>query len=208
MEQLFCTVVSIVPFVISEEKPGLVPCRFFIEASDTIIPQVLHVSNGHHFVYLDESRGNLQVRDSPTEIAKAIVEDYTGSQLRSSENEKPGLFWVMGKKSALEILNQHKDELKSAKDRQTRWFVQLCKQAEDDWNRYHQHNAVSDFQRKVAELIGWKSEEHEWMNAHTVLTANNCPACGSLVRPELVICPQCRCVLNAEKFKSLQFATV
>jgi uncharacterized protein YqjF (DUF2071 family) len=50
---LGCTVVSIVPFKINEQKPGLIPGIFTIEASDGKNPQVLVVQDARHNVYID-----------------------------------------------------------------------------------------------------------------------------------------------------------
>ena len=205
-EELQCTVVSIVPFDILEEKPGLVAGRYFIPASDGKEPQLLYISRAIHYVYLDETRGSLQVRDAPDEVARSIVEDFTNSQLRISENAKPGIFWKSGSISKETVKTQFKDDLDKARIKQFNWFVELCKLADDDWNRYHLHNCVTDFQRKAAEIIGWRPEEHEWMAARTVLGGNRCPSCQTLVAPNVIVCPSCSCILDHEKYSKLQFA--
>lgn len=207
INRVICTVVSFMPIDISEEKPGLVPPRYFIQASDGQIPSVLHVEDGKHFVYLDESRGHLPVRDSPNEVARSIVEDYVSSQPRIAVDASPGIFWVLGKFSPTEILTKFPAECKLAREQQKRWFASLCQMADDDWNKYHQHTAISTFQRMVAELIGLEPSQHEWMSTTTVLSAEMCPACGTPNKPGLAMCPTCRCVLDPEKFKSLKFAS-
>lgn len=204
---LVCTVVSFVPFRLKEDKPGLVPPYFLIKESDTIDPQVLHIKKALHYVYLDDTRGSLQVRDSPDEVARSVVEDYIGSQLRVDENSRPGLFWVPGKWSAAEVKIKFKDKIAEVLKKQNSWFVQICRLADDDWNKFHQHNVVSDFQRKAAHLIGWRREEHEWMNAKSTEGSKTCPSCSMLNAPNIVVCPSCKCILDPEKYKTLTFAT-
>jgi hypothetical protein len=78
--------------------------------------------------------------------------------------------------------------------------------ADNDWQKYHQHNVISSFQRKAAELIGWTWKEHEWMSPMTTIKSSACPSCGLSVPDGVVICSNCKCVIDSEKFKNLQFA--
>lgn len=204
--ELLCTVISLVPFEISEEKPGLVPGRYVIRASDTFEPQVLHVNKALHYVYLDETRGSLQVRDGPDEVARSIVDDYIVSQLGIEENARPALFWVPGELSVAQVKLQLSDRLSELREIQQNWFVNIARIADNDWARYHQHNVISNFQRKAAQLIGWRPEEHEWMSDKVILKPVKCPSCGNVVEIGTVVCPACRCVLDEEKHKSLTFA--
>lgn len=202
---VICTVVSLVPFELNEFKPGLLPARYCIPASDGREPQVLHIGTARHYVYLDEARGNLPVRDSATEVARSIVEDYITSQLQVTEVARPGLFWVVGKFSAAEVKLQFKDRLIQISKGQNNWLTNICTLADDDWNKYHQHNVVSDFQRKAAQMIGWKPEQHLWMAPLTTTQGFSCPACGNLTSQATVVCLSCKCILDPEKYKTLQF---
>jgi hypothetical protein len=60
--------------------------------------------------------------------------------------------------------------------------------ADNDWNRYHQHNVVSDFQRKCADFIGWSAAQHEWISPMTTVDGLNCPYCGISVPKGLPVC--------------------
>lgn len=204
--QPICTVVSFFPFPLLEEKPGLIPNRFQIPASDTHKPQVLKVTKAMHYVYLDETRGSLQVRDSPDEVARSIVDDFSNAQLGIGEGAKPGLFWVNGDYSAEQIEKEFKQEIVQAKVAQMKWFQAICRIADDDWNKYHQHNVVSDFQRKAAHLIGWKPEEHTWMNARALENSIKCPSCLTVVDGATVLCPTCKRILKPEEYKADQYA--
>jgi hypothetical protein len=200
-------VVSIVPFKISETKPGLVPPLYEIEASVKGEPQILVIGTAIHYVYIDETRGSLQVRDSSAEVARSIVEDYSSAQLEIGDGIYPGLFWIPGEYSAKEIITKFPDQLAAAKIAQHRWFLKLTQLADKDWNRYHQHNVISDFQRRAAEIIGLSADQHDWMNQATTLNSTTCPACNALVKIDAVVCSTCRCILNPEKHKTLSFAT-
>lgn len=203
-----CTVVSLVPFPIREEKPGLIPSRYFIPASDSIKPRVLVIKPAMHYVYLDETRGNLQVRDASEEVARSIVQDYVNAQLGITEGAAPGLFWVSGAKTVEEVVAMHGEEIILHKGNQKRWFTIICRLADDDWNKYHQHNVISDFQRKAANLIGLNPEDHLWMNPEAAVktATTKCHACLSEVPQGTIVCSVCRCVLDAAKYKTLQFA--
>jgi hypothetical protein len=204
--QPVCTVVSFFPFPLMEEKPGLIPNRFPIPASDTFKPQVLKVTKAMHYVYLDETRGSLQVRDSPDEVARSIVEDFCNAQLGLGEGASPGIFWVNGDFTADEIEKKFPQEVVAVKVKQLKWFQAICRIADDDWNKYHQHNVVSDFQRKAAHLIGWKPEEHAWMNARGLENSIKCPNCTKVLDGSVISCPDCRCIINKEAYEKLTFA--
>lgn len=207
---LYCTVVSIVPFAIKEMKPGLSPNIYEIEAASEEDPQVLHIGTGSHNVYINEDQGSLNVRDTSTEIARSVVEDFCTSQLEYGEGTGPGLFWVIGKLTVDDIRRECKAELLQAKIRQRRWFTKLVEIADRDWEQYHKPNVISGFQRLAAKILKVDPTRHTWLepNVHTGIDLVNCKACTSPIRPEAIICPVCRAVLNPVKFKELQFATV
>jgi hypothetical protein len=150
----------------------------------------------------------LGVRDASDEVARSIVEDFLTSQLGCSDGVHPGLFYVVGEYTAKEIVEKFSDELNQSKTVQQRWFIEICKIADNDWNRHHQHNVISDFQRKAAELLGYRKEDHEWMAPSLVMSSQRCPACNISVSAGVIVCPNCRCVLDKEKYKTFEFAKV
>jgi hypothetical protein len=202
------TVVSLVPFEINEFKPGLFPPKFEIPKSDMVTPQVIHIGTGVFYVYLDESRGSFPVRTPSEEIARSIVEDYSSAQLSISGDDpiaKPALFWLPGTVDAMEVKVKYMGVCKTYLQYQKQWFLNMCALADDDWKRYQRHTAISDVQRTAASILGWRAEEHPWMSLQVTLESERCPACQMLVSPGVVICPNCKCVLDSEKFKELQF---
>lgn len=206
--ELVCTVVSMLKFELREEKPGLVPPRFYIPAASDKYPlRILHVGKAIHYIYLDETRGSLQARNGPDEVANAIVQDFVTSQLMITEDAVPGIFWVSGKLNANDVATMYPDVLEEAIRKHKNWLLNLARLADNDWRRYRNHNVVSDLQRDAAREIGWKQEEHEWMNAEiaTAIAGPRCIACTSPVTVETIVCPACRCILKPDEYKKLEF---
>jgi hypothetical protein len=201
-----CTVVSIMPIPLESRKPGLIPGLFKLPASDGKEPLCLVVYDSKYNVYIDDTRGSLPVREAADGVARSIVSDFVEGQLGANEGARPGLFWVVGEWTSAQIKDKYSTELLEARIAQQKWFIEICKIADNDWNRYHQHNVISDFQRKAAELLGYTRESHEWMAPHLVMSNQSCPACSQQVPAKVVICPNCHCVLDAEKYKTLVFA--
>jgi hypothetical protein len=197
------TVISFVPFDIDAEKPGLYPPYFHIKASDMKTPEVLHISTAYHFAYLDETRGSLRVANPSDTVARAIVEDYINSQLSVDDNSKPALFWAPERITAAEAKEKFKLDIAKHLQSQKKWFTNVAMLADNDWNRYHQHNVVSDFQRKCAEYIGWTASQHEWISPLTTIEGSRCPYCGISVPKELPICANGH-VVNTKLFREIE----
>jgi hypothetical protein len=183
-----CTVVSFVPFDVKADKPGLYPPYFEIKASDMKTPELLHVGTAYHFTYLDETRGSLRVANPPDTVARAIVDDYIHSQLTATDEAMPALFWVPEKLNALEVKEKFKLEIIKRLESQKKWFTNVAMLADNDWNQYHKHTVVSNFQRKCAQYIGWSSEQHEWLSPMTTIEGSTCPFCGISVSKGLPVC--------------------
>ena len=198
---LDCTVISLVPVLINEEKPGLFPPRFIIPESDGQVPQVLHVFSATHYVYLDEARGMLQVKDPSDVVAKAIVNDFCTSQLGISDTVGPALWWVDEHMTPEDVVERQFQKIQEMKVRQHAWFVNLAKMADDDWTRYHKHVVISDFQRKIANMLGLNPDDHEWMMPLAMQEGktNPCPYCGSAVPIGAVICQICNQIVDYKR---------
>ena len=198
---LDCTVISLVPVMINEEKPGLFPPRFIIPESDGSVPQLLYVYSATHYVYLDEARGMLQVKDPSDVVARAIVNDFCTSQLGTSDTVGPALWWVDEHMTVEQVVEKQFKKIQEMKTRQHAWFVNLAKMADDDWTRYHKHVVISDFQRKIANMLGLNSDDHEWMMPLAMQEGktNPCPYCGSSVPTGAVICQICNQVVDLKK---------
>src|SRR5437867_1071283 len=178
------TIVSILPFDIVEDKPGLIPNRYEIKACKDGTPQVLHVSSAVHYVYIPE-RSPLRIVTPAEELARSLVEDFVNAQIGITPDASPGIWNLLGKLTAQEA--KGKPEYLINLQRHRKWLTNIVKMADDDWTRYHSNQAISDFQRAAAVSLGYNPEQHPWMAPQLMLQSVRCPSCGLAVSPDLVV---------------------
>ena len=196
------TVFSIVPFEIFETKPGLYPGNFRIPAClDDSNPQRLRVGASEHLMVVGGKKEPIRIITPSYLIAESIVRDFLDGQLWTTDVGKPGIAWIQGD---IPDLSEHEDIYKRIKNSQRHWFVQLCKQTDNEWKRQQNSRVVSDQARFAAQALGL---DPDWLRVEEVgLTFTKCPSCATMNDPQNAICSNCRCVLNQEKFKKLVFA--
>lgn len=207
------TIVSIVPFVIEEDKPGIYPGHFVIPASVDESPQFLHVGESIYHVEVDEDR-TVTVKCPPTEMARSLVEDYVKATLAYDERleAQPGIFWMFGKISKMDLMNNNDllERLETAKRQQYNWFKRLIEMADDDWEKTRQHRSISDTQRYAAKAL---KQDRPWIVSldsiakQVVDNSASCPVCKSRISTEAIVCPQCKAILKLEEHKKFQFAS-
>lgn len=205
MSAFKCTVVSFVPFPLREVKPGLIPGVYLMEASDVITPQLLIVDAAKYFVYIDSTRGSLPVETGSDKVAQSICDDFVDGQLAITEFKRPAIFWVPGIIDEATLKQQHKVMCQVKIAGQRSWMIDVCKIADNDWRRYKTHTAISDNQRKFANMLGYKANEHEWMVMDEAINFHNCPVCKSRVDKEAIVCISCRYILNRDKYNPADF---
>jgi len=195
------TLVSLIPFDISECKP-VHPGHFFIPGAKENDIEILVVENVIAFKYIDEYRGTDKISIDSEELARAIVEDYTTSQLAvmPSDGIIPGLFFIPGEHTKLEIKTKYKDIIAEYRTKQVKWFEVLVRMADDDWEKTRQHKVISGIQRYAARFL---NIDRPWLIEPKM---EKCIACRSTVEAEAIICPNCKTVLKPEEFKKLSFA--
>jgi len=204
-EELMATLISVYPFEINENKPGVYPGTFRIPAAKDKV-QSLIIGEAIHFVdRIDQPP--MRIKILPHDLAQSIINDLRESMMGvlPEEGIYPGIFWVPGahRNDTIEML--YSKELEKARASQRRWFENLVRIADDDWSRYHLHVVISDIQRFAAKTLNlqrdWIVEAGEAPLVHT-----NCPACQSVINSQAIVCPQCRAVLNKEKYSQFMFA--
>lgn len=204
------TVVSIVPFAISEYKPGLFPPKYEIPASPSFDePQCLVVAGCHYFVDVpDSAQKSFKVLVNSESLASSIVLDFLESQLARDKNEsaEPGIFFIPERVTPGMLKVQYKGLIEEAKQKQTNWFIKLVKLADDDYEKARRHEVVSDTQRFAARALGL--DKPYLLDLSTVAEAARitCPVCTTKIPAEAIICPTCRAVLNEQKAKQFKFA--
>ena len=196
------TIISLVPFDIEEQKP-VYPGHFFIPGAKEDDIEILVVENVHCFKYIDMDRGTDKVAIDSEELAKAIVEDYVNSQLavRPGDNIAPGLFYIPGEHTKIEVKTKYKDIISSYKKKQVNWFEILVRMADDDWEKTRQHKIISGIQRYAARYLNLN---RPWLIEPQM---TKCIACRNTVETEAIICPTCKAILKPEEYKNLQFAS-
>lgn len=203
------TIISIVPFPISEMKPGIYPGNFDIPASKNFEPEVLVIGDSKYHVSIDENR-SITVKCVAADVAKSIVEDYIVSNLGFSlENGCwPGLTYELGTFTKSEVKSKFAQKLEALKKNQLNWFKKLVEMADDDWEKTHQHKCISDMQRHAARALNL---DRPWIinvtaDSLTKEVLTKCGACRSIISSEAIVCPNCKCILDAVKYKALTFA--
>lgn len=198
-----CTVVSLMPFALREDKVGLSPGEFAIEPGSPDDPQFIHITKGQ--IRMMDQDFNPFLMDVPVEqIAKSLVNDYVSAQIIFDPDVKPGLFWVQGRYESKEaLLKDHTKKFAEAVANQRRWMMALVQLADDDWARWKQHRHIGDLQRIAGRYLNM---EREWLMDEADMT-KKCPACQTIVSTVAAVCFACKAILDAEKHKKLQFAT-
>lgn len=210
------TLISLVPFPISEFKPGLCPGQFDVSASENGRPSCKVIDQAFYYVYIDKDRGSLRVVDPSYKLAAAICLDYNQSQLGARPECHPGFYWKLGEFTTEQIEKEHAEELAAYRSIQMNWFIELVKMADDDWEKTRQHYSISDVQRYALKSIDpTNSRMRPWLIVNPLLQANEqesaaksiiCPACASDIIASAVMCRYCRCIIDQKRYSEMSFA--
>lgn len=196
------------PFPVDEEKPGIYPGRFQIPKSEDGSPQLLVIGNSIHHVQIEGGSGSVTIPTDAITMAKSIVNDYCDGMLGYSEPKKcvPGFFYLEGEVSVKDLESKHATVLNDAKAKQKNWFIALIKLADDEWEKTRQHKFISDVQRFAATSLGF---DRPWIvKDEQEVVSKDCIACKSKINPEAIVCPICKTIVDAKKYKELQLAGV
>lgn len=196
-----CTVVSIMPFGLKETKPQIIPGYFQIPPAKDGEIKTLPV--GESFFWMEspfEKMPPMKVTETSRAMARSIVQDFIEGALAVEADTYPGLFWVEGHYDAAGIEKDHKDKLKEVRKCQERWFVNLIRIADDDWQSTGQHKVISDIQRHAARAMGMK---REWLDITVEAKMIQCPLCMELVRPDAIIHNSCGYILDVKKYEAM-----
>jgi hypothetical protein len=190
------TILSICPFETIEIKP-INRGYFKIPAAPKDDFILVHIEESSYIQRLPATDHNIVIPVAAHHIAKSIVDDFINTVIEADDNAGPGMMWFDGKITKTEVLAHHKEALELLKQRQTRWFENLCKKADDDWNQYHKLGLISGHQRYAAQYLGHKAEWLVEYNQNAGLI--DCPACFSKIDARAVICLHCNAILDRAK---------
>jgi hypothetical protein len=198
-----CTVVSLLPYPLCEEKPGLVPGTFKIPYTEPGDFTLLTVERCTHAVYLDSNRPRLIVPDPSDLVARSIAYDHKTAMICYEAGvAEPGIDWVWGEYTDKRVFkNEHQEKLAGLFSLQNAWFMRLLEMADDDWAKYRQHKFITNLQRTAARVLG--QVEREWMLQQRVEEAlSKCKFCFTQVHPQACICSSCHGILDMERYKT------
>lgn len=194
------TVLSICPFETVEVKP-INSGYFKIPAAEKDDFILFYIQDSSYIQRLPATDHNIVIPVASYHIAKSLVDDFVNTVIEADDNAGPGMMWFEGKIEKVDVLTKHKVSLDALKARQRRWFENLCKKADDDWNQYHKMGLISEHQRYAAKYLGY---ETPWLVNYNVNQGMvDCPACFSKIDARAVVCINCKAVLD--KAKALQF---
>lgn len=190
------TVLSICPFETIEIKP-IIGGHYRIPAApkdDFILIDIVE-SSVHQRMPATEH--NIVIPVAAHHIAKSIVDDFVNTVVESTDDAGPGLMWFDMKVTREEVLTKHKVEYDALRAKQLKWFENLCRKADDDWNQWHKLGLISDHQRYAAKYLGYDSE---WLaNYNTNEGMVDCPVCYSKIDARAAKCLNCGAILDQKK---------
>lgn len=196
------TIVSIYPAEIIETKPTISPGRFLIPAGSYDNPSIVVVGPSSWWREIDEEQPLLEIPVSSIQVADSVIKDYCNGILGCNMSDAmPGLFYVPGSFTLVEIKKSYKHELDAALVRQRNWYSTLVKLADGLWARSNGNPlAISDSMRLAAREMNLNKD---WMKDFRMVETVRCKACGGLLNPMYPVCPTCKAINDPAKAKEL-----
>jgi len=200
------TVVSIFPLAIDETKPTIQPGRFQIPAGSYAKPSLLTVGSSSWWKELSDQEPILEIPVSSIQVADSIVTDYCNGLLGCDMGEnRPGIFFIPGEITLLDLMKDKKPLLDKAKANQTKWYASLIRLADAQWARSAGNPmAIWDVMRLAAKEL---NVDKPWIKDFEMSALVNCVACGALRNPTYPICQACHTVVDKELAKKIGIAS-
>ena len=203
-----CTIVSIFPKdIIDEYKPTIEPGKFTILAGTLEKPTILVVGSSSWWKDIDIDQPMLEMQRSSIEVANSIVHDYCNSILGCNmADAMPGLFFVLGEHTVMEIKVKYKTKLEEVSEKQNNWYKVLVRLADSLWSRTNGNPLViCDEMRLAARNLNFNDKP--WLKDFQVAEQVRCKACGGMRNPTYPICPTCKAIDSEHPLsKEIKFA--
>jgi len=207
-----CTIVSVFPKEIVEDKPTIFPGHFVIPAA-TKGDFSLTVIEGSSYYQASviEHMPPTEIQVNSAALAKAIIDDYLSATWLASKGVRgPGVFWIPGAHTRANILAYKDDtgrsfkELKDAAENQQRiWFALIMDFADEAWARTNGNpKGIPEDARIAAEYLGVSSTK-PWMENTISTILEHCPSCGEMINLSYPTCKHCHAIVNKDKAKEL-----
>lgn len=200
-----CTVVSCLPFRVNKNIPHFYPGNFTIPEVKDVFKDIelLYVGTSICKFYIGGDRNETGNRDdegwitkatNSDEVARAICVDEVMSCVDIIPDvAQPAIFWIDGYVNKEEVILKHYEKVKSAREMQRKWFIELVNEADKDYAKLRSPAAVSELQKKAARFLGLKKD---WDIETVIEQIAQCPSCLATVHPEAKMCQTCRYILD------------
>lgn len=202
------TIVSIYPKEITERKYTIEPGLFHLEVGTFDQPAILNVGPSSWWKEMEEGQPLLEIPINSVTIAQSVVRDWANGLLACNMGDcMPGIFFLPGSFNQTEIKQKKVKELIEARDKQKNWYQVLVKLGDTLWARSNGNPlAISDDMRLAARELNLNNKE--WTKDTVAVDLIRCIACGTLVQSFVIVCPNCKVILNEEQAKvlNLKFA--
>jgi hypothetical protein len=188
------TIVSIFPDLIEEPKPTTQPNKYVIQPGTFDNPSILVIGPAIWWKDFMDDQPLTEMVVSSIQQADSIIKDYCNSMLGCDmDTAIPGLFFIPGEVSILEVKTKYKTKLTEVKAKQDNWFRILVKKADSDWARSNGNPIfIWDGMRLAARELNLTDKP--WLKDYQTMEKVKCFACGSLKDPVYPICPTCRSI--------------
>jgi hypothetical protein len=201
------TIVSIFPKEILEIKHTIEPGHFVVPAGSIESPAVLTVGSSSWWKDIDIDQPMLEIPVSSIQVANSVINDYcTGMLGCNMADLMPGLFFVMGAVTVIDIKTKYKTELDKANEKQNNWYRLLVRLADSLWARSNGNPLViCDEMRLAARALNNNSKP--WLQDFQAPMLVKCKFCGGLRNPDYPICPACKAIDQSHPLaKEIKFA--
>jgi hypothetical protein len=202
-----CTIVSIFPKEIFEEKVTLFPGKFHIPAGTFEEPAILVISSSSWWKDYDFEQPLLEIVNSSIQIADSVIKDYCNGMLGCNMSDSmPGLFFILGEHTIMEIKMKYKKKLEDVKLKQDNWYRILVRLADSLWARTAGNPlAIWDEMRLAARSLNLNDKP--WLKDYAQAQLVRCSACGGMRDPNYPICSVCKSIdITHPMAKELKFA--
>lgn len=198
------TIVSIYPKSIDETKHTIEPGRFHLDAGSYDKPALLTVGPSSWWKKLEEKQPLLEIPISSIMIADSIVRDWANGLLACNMGDcMPGIFFIPGSFTSTEVKTKYKEKLDEYQTKQRNWYQALVKMGDVLWARSSGNplSISADMRLAAVEL---NLTEKDWLKDHQITELVRCIACSTLIQANVIICPNCKVVLNKKRFDELK----
>lgn len=200
------TIVSVYPKEIYERKHEIEPGEFRIPSGSMENPGMLVVGASSWWNYRGDAMPTLEIPVSSVSVAESVIRDSCSMFLVDIGTTMPGLFFVPGTPSSLEIKTSYKSSMQKAYDGQIEWFKRLVRAADSLWARANGNPlSISDEMRLAARSLNMN--EKPWLLDFNIVEKVPCVACGELKNPAYPVCPNCKAIDKTHQLaKDLTFS--